>query len=203
MNWTSCASAGNPAGECRRGRNPRRAVRRGPGNRSRRGVLGTRDSRDESSAGPLPVRALAWAEPAAGKTPGREQPRRGSTEPNRCYRPAGAMERRPTSKEDGHFAATRGRQCRRTRKALEGTRETPALSIRCRVLSRTATRGVPNSGRTHRRSQTRSSLLGRRGETMSQNGWRSEEVLHARRCKTPGGPAVSRETSRFRRTPNP
>jgi hypothetical protein len=128
MNWTSCASAGNPAGECRRGRNPRRAVRRGPGNRSRRGVLGTRDSRDESSAGPLPVRALAWAEPAAGKTPGREQPRRGSTEPNRCYRPAGAMERRPTSKEDGHFAATRGRQCRRTRKALEGTRETPALS---------------------------------------------------------------------------
>jgi hypothetical protein len=112
-----------PAGMCRRGRNPRRAVRRAPGNRERRGELGTRDSKDGPSAGPLTVRALARAEPAIGKTPGRREPRRGSTEPDRCYRSAGAMKRRLTSKEDGHPAVTRGRQCRRTRKALEGARE--------------------------------------------------------------------------------
>lgn len=38
---------------------------------------------------------------------------------------------------------------------------------------------------------------------MSPNGGASAEVREARRCKTPGGPAVSRETSRFHRSQSP
>jgi len=94
------ASGQCAAGECRRGPNPRRAVRCGPGNRSQRGVLGRRDSKDGPSAGPLAVRALARAEPAAGKTSRREEPRRGCTESNTVL-PAGGRDEASANVEGG------------------------------------------------------------------------------------------------------
>jgi hypothetical protein len=73
---------------------------------------GTRNSKDEPSGMPPPSYALAFGERPIGKTSKRNPPQGGSTEPNTCYRPAGVAKRRSTSKEDGHLAATRGRQFR-------------------------------------------------------------------------------------------
>jgi hypothetical protein len=71
-----------------------------PGNRERRGELGTRDSKDGPNAGPLTVCALARAEPAAGKTPRRDQPRRGSIKPDTVL-PVGGRDEAQANVEGG------------------------------------------------------------------------------------------------------